>query len=58
MHRLKLLQGMWDLPGSWIEHMSPELAGGFFTTEPPGRPIRIKIFNKSTTKNVFTFFLL
>ena len=58
MHRLKLLQGMWDLPGSWIEPMSPELAGGFFTTEPPGRPIRIKIFNKSTTKNVFTFFLL
>ena len=27
---------MWDLPG--IEPMSPALAGGFFTTEPPGKP--------------------
>ena len=29
---------MWDLPGSGIEHSSPALAGGFFTTEPPGKP--------------------
>ena len=34
----QLLQGMWDLPGSVIEPTSPALAGGFFTTEPPGRP--------------------
>ena len=27
---------MWDLPGSGIEPASPALAGGFFTTEPPG----------------------
>ena len=26
---------MWDLPGSGIEPLSPVLAGGFFTTEPP-----------------------
>jgi len=32
-----LLQGMWDLPGSGIEAMSPALAGEFFTTEPPGK---------------------
>ena len=25
-----LLQSMWDLPGSGIEHVSPALAGGFF----------------------------
>ena len=36
MHRLKLLRGMWDLPGSGIEPVSPELAAGFFMTEPPG----------------------
>ena len=33
-----MLHGMWDLPGSGIEPMSPALAGGFFTTEPPGKP--------------------
>ena len=27
-----------DLPNPWIELMSPALAGGFFTTEPPGNP--------------------
>ena len=34
----QLLCGMWDLPGSGIQPMSPELAGGLFTTEPPGSP--------------------
>ena len=29
---------MWDLPGSRIKPVSPALAGGFFTTEPPGKP--------------------
>ena len=29
---------MWDLSGSGIEPVSPELAGKFFTTEPPGKP--------------------
>ena len=32
-----LLQG--DLPHSGIETASPALAGGFFTTEPPGKSI-------------------
>ena len=27
-----------DLPGSGIEPVSPELAGVFFTSEPPGKP--------------------
>ena len=29
---------MWDLPGSEIEPLAPALAGGFFTTELPGKP--------------------
>ena len=28
-----------DLPHSGIEPESPVLAGGFFTTEPPGKPL-------------------
>ena len=39
--RAQLLRGMWDLPGSGIEPMSPALAGGFFTTEPPGKPLKL-----------------
>ena len=30
-------RGMWDLPGPGIKPVSPALAGGFFTTEPPGK---------------------
>ena len=33
----KLPCGMWDLPGAGIEPMTPTLAGGLFTTEPPGK---------------------
>ena len=29
-----------DFPDPGNEHMSPVLAGGFFTTEPPGKPIK------------------
>ena len=29
----------WDLPDPGIEPMSPALAGRFFTTEPPGKPM-------------------
>ena len=36
---VQLLCGMWDLPRSGIELMSPVLAGGFFTTEPQGKPL-------------------
>ena len=34
----KFLRGMWDLPGPGLEPVSPALAGGFLTTEPPGKP--------------------
>ena len=30
---------MWDPPGSGIKPSSPALAGRFFTTEPPGKPL-------------------
>ena len=33
---------LWDLPGPGIELVSPALAGRFFTTEPPGKPILYK----------------
>ena len=33
--------GMLDLPGPKIEPVSPELAGGFSTTEPLGKPYSI-----------------
>ena len=31
---------MWDLPGPGIKPVSSEPAGGFFTTEPPGKPLK------------------
>ena len=33
-----LLRGRWDLPGWQMEPVSSALSGGFFTTEPPGKP--------------------
>ena len=35
---------MWDLPESGIQFMSPAFAGGFFTAEPPGKPLLKYIF--------------
>ena len=34
----ELLHSMWDLPGPGLEPVSPELAGGFLTTVPRGKP--------------------
>ena len=34
----QLLHGTWDLPRPGMESVSAALAGGFFTTEPPGKP--------------------
>ena len=39
---------MWDLPGQGIEPMSPALAGGFFTTDPSGKPLT-SLFTKSVS---------
>ena len=38
------LHGMWDLPGSGIEPVSPSLAGRFFTIQPPGEPHIVSTF--------------
>ena len=40
---------MWDLLGLGIEPVSPTLAGGFFTTEPPEKPMDSAFF---TTKSL------
>ena len=37
----QLLCNMWDPPGPGIEPTSPALAGRFFTTEPPGKPLYV-----------------
>ena len=53
--QIQLLHGMWDLPGPGLEPMSPELAGGFLTTAPPGRPSsRLQIQNIVDLENVFS----
>ena len=36
--RAQLLRGMWDSPRPGLEPVSPELAGRFSTTAPPGKP--------------------
>ena len=36
--RAWLLRGIWDLPRTGLEPVSPALAGGFLTTAPPGKP--------------------
>ena len=35
----QLLCGEWDLHGPGVQIVSPARAGGFFTTEPPGKPL-------------------
>ena len=39
----QLLHGMWNLPGSGIELLSPHLACGFLTTGPPGDSIILSV---------------
>ena len=43
---LSVLCSMWDLSGSGIKPLSPALAGGFSTAEPPGKPHRSLLFVK------------
>ena len=45
---------MWDLPGPGIKPTSPALAGGFFTTQPPGKPGPGDLNNR----NLFFFTIL
>ena len=39
-----MVHGMWDLPRPGIEPVCTALAGRFFTTEPPGKPLNM-VFN-------------
>ena len=39
--RALLPLSMWDLPESGTKPTSPALVGGFFTIEPPGKPISL-----------------
>ena len=41
--RASLLCSMWDRPGPGLEPMSPALAGGFLTTVPPGKPLKVNL---------------
>jgi len=41
-----LPRGTWDLPGPGIKSLSLALAGGFPTTEPPGKSICVSVFKK------------
>ena len=46
---------MWDLPGLGLKPMSPALAGGFLTTEPPGKSPEFK-FDYECELKMFLFF--
>ena len=39
--QVQLSRGMWDLPGSGMEPVSPAMADGFFTIEPPRKPLKM-----------------
>ena len=54
---LKLPHGMWNLPGSGIEPMSPMLAGGVSTTGPPGKSFFV-VFKKLFLVYLSSFFQL
>ena len=50
-----LLQGVFPNPG--IEPMSPALAGGFFTTELPGKPFMLLTRNIKFVPSLFSTLL-
>ena len=61
-HEFSCSTGLWDLPRLGIEPVSPALASGFFTTEPPGKPQdelfknEIYSFHKQTFANNVNLF--
>ena len=44
---------MWDLSGPEVKPVSPALAGGLFTTEPPGRPLPVYFFKPVSLQHRF-----
>ena len=53
--RAQLLRGMWDLPRPGLEPVSPELAGRFSTTAPPGKPLLFYIILDTPEFSCFLF---
>ena len=53
--RAQLLRGMWDLPRTGLEPVSPALAGRFSTTAPPGKPCHFSLaaFNNFSLSLIF-----
>ena len=49
---------MWGLPRSGVEPVSPTLAGGFFITEPPGKPLPLHFIDHISILTSKTFFIL
>ena len=49
---------MWDLSGPEVKPVSPALAGGLLTTEPPGRPLPVYSFFKPPVSLQHRFWLL
>ena len=52
-----VLHSTWGLPRSRIEPVSPALAGGFFTTEPPGKPLKETVLGTSLVIQWIRIFL-
>ena len=50
-----VVPGMTDLPGPGNELVSPALAGGFFTTEPPGKPHLLQFSSVQSLSFVWLF---
>ena len=46
---------MWDLPGPGMALMSTALAGGFLTTEPPGKPDGLHFCFETWTSTILDF---
>ena len=51
---VQLLCGLWDLPRSGIDPISPVLAGRFLTSAPPGKPYTW-LFDTIKSGTVYTF---
>ena len=58
--RAQLLYSLWDLPGPGVEPVSPALASGFFTTEPPEAPtsfhLKDVLLIRGSLEHIFSFF--
>ena len=50
--RAWLLRRMWDLPGAGLKPVSPALAGGFLTTVPPGKPLRLLFYGSQLAEEL------